>query len=139
MAIQAYLNFGGNCREAVDFYADAFGAAKQPIMTYGEADQAMPMPENMNNLVMHTTLDMFDSTLMLADMPYDMPLTVGNNVTLMIVTDDVGKIDAAFNKLQVGGEVVMALQQTFWSKRYGYVIDRFGVGWQLNHEDAAAG
>ena len=33
MAISAYLNFRGNCREAVDFYAEAFGAAKQPVMT----------------------------------------------------------------------------------------------------------
>jgi PhnB protein len=138
MAIQAYLNFGGDCRDAVDFYADAFGAAKQTITTYGEVDQGMPMPEDMKNLVMHTTLDLFGGTLMLADMPYDMPLTVGNNVTLVLVTDDVGMIDAAFDKLKAGGEVVMALQHTFWSKRYGYVIDRYGVGWQLSHEEAAA-
>ena len=139
MAINAYLNFSGNCREAVDFYADAFGAAKQPIMTYGDVDHGMPMAEEDKKLVMHTTLNVFGGTLMLADVPGDMPLTIGNNVTLVLVTDDVTQIDAAFDKLKAGGEVQMELQQTFWSKRYGYVIDRFGVGWQLSHEEKAAG
>ncbi len=139
MAINAYLNFGGNCREAVDFYADAFGAEKQPLTTYGDADHGMAMPDEMKNLVMHTTLRVFGSTLMFADTPFDTPLIVGNNVTLVLVTDKLDALDAAFAKLKVGGKVVMDLQPTFWSKRYGFVIDKFGVGWQLSHEENAAG
>lgn len=139
MAISAYLNFRGNCREAVDFYAEAFGAAKQPVMTYGDVDHGMPMAEETKKLVMHTALNVFGGTLMFADTPDDMPLTVGNNVTLVLVTDNVAQLDAAFDNLKAGGEVVMALQQTFWSKRYGYVIDKYGVGWQLSHEEKAAG
>ena len=139
MAINAYLNFGGNCREAVDFYADAFGAEKHPIMTYGETEHGMMMPDEMKNLVMHTTLNAFGGTLMFADTPFDSPLTVGNNVTLVLVTDKLNEIDATFDKLKAGGKVIMDLQPTFWSKRYGFVIDRFGVGWQLSHEEKTAG
>ena len=97
------------------------------------------MAEETKKLVMHTALNVFGGTLMFADTPDDMPLTVGNNVTLVLVTDNVAQLDAAFDNLKAGGEVVMALQQTFWSKRYGYVIDKYGVGWQLSHEEKAAG
>jgi PhnB protein len=41
---------------------------------------------------------------------------------------------AAFNKLKKGGEVIMEVQETFFSTCYAYLIDRFGVSWQLNYE-----
>ena len=36
MAIHAYINFNGNCREAVEFYAGIFGTEDPQIMTFGE-------------------------------------------------------------------------------------------------------
>ena len=138
MAVNAYLNFKGNCRDAVAFYADAFGTQLQPISTYGEVDNGYPMPESMKTLVMHTTLQVFDSTIMFADVPNDMPFNVGNNISLVLVSDQMDQIDAAFEKLKIGGKVLMELQTTFWSKRYGFVIDRYGIGWQLSHEEKAA-
>ena len=42
IALDVYINFKGNCREAVEFYATVFGAQKPQIMTFG---QAPPNPE----------------------------------------------------------------------------------------------
>ena len=42
MAVDVYLNFNGNCREAAEFYAEAFGTEKPKIMTFGETP---PNPE----------------------------------------------------------------------------------------------
>ena len=39
MAIDVYLNFNGNCREAAEFYAEVFKTEKPQIMTFGEAPQ----------------------------------------------------------------------------------------------------
>ena len=36
MAINIYINFNGNCREAVEFYAQVFGTKAPKIMTYQE-------------------------------------------------------------------------------------------------------
>ncbi|MEO6172954.1 MAG: VOC family protein, partial [Arenimonas sp.] len=30
-----------------------------------------------------------------------------------------------------GGQVTMPLGKTFWSPRYGMLIDRFGIGWMV--------
>ena len=44
------------------------------------------------------------------------------------------EIKSIFNKLKEGGTVSMELQETFWSKYYGFVVDKFGIGWQVNYD-----
>jgi predicted 3-demethylubiquinone-9 3-methyltransferase (glyoxalase superfamily) len=41
------------------------------------------------------------------------------------------KLDILWAKLADGGQVLMDLAEYPWSKRYGWVQDRFGVWWQL--------
>ncbi len=40
-------------------------------------------------------------------------------------------IDAVWNKLSPGGTVLMPLQEYPFSKRYGWMQDKYGVSWQL--------
>jgi predicted 3-demethylubiquinone-9 3-methyltransferase (glyoxalase superfamily) len=41
------------------------------------------------------------------------------------------RLDAAWQRLSDGGKVLMELDQYPFSKRYGWVQDKFGVSWQL--------
>ena len=45
---------------------------------------------------------------------------------------DLEELQGAYDRLKEGGKVLMELQETFWSKAYGYLVDKFGVGWQFN-------
>ncbi|MBP2636995.1 MAG: hypothetical protein H6Q72_2902 [Firmicutes bacterium] len=45
MSVDVFLNFNGNCREAVEFYAQVFGTEKPQFMTFGDAP-----PDNCNAL-----------------------------------------------------------------------------------------
>ncbi|MGG4397966.1 VOC family protein [Paenibacillus thiaminolyticus] len=134
MSVDAYLNFNGNCREAVEFYADVFGTDKPQIMTFGDTPPHpdFTLPEEAKHLVMHARLTILGSNVMFSDVFPGMPFTVGNNISLAIVSENEDDLQTFFDKLKVGGKVVMELQETFWSKRYGQVEDRFGVLWQLN-------
>ena len=38
----------------------------------------------------------------------------------------------AFEVLRENGKVEMEIQETFRSKSYGSLVDKFGVGWQFN-------
>lgn len=132
MGINAYLNFGGNCREVIDFYTQVFSVKHKEIMTYGQGGRDMNLAEKDKDLIMHAELDIYGSMLMLSDVTDDWPLKIGNNISLLLTLEDQTLIDQIFTKLAEGGDVVMPLQQTFWSKRHGFVIDRFGIGWQLS-------
>lgn len=136
MAINAYINFDGNCREAVAFYAEVFGTEKPQIMTFGDSptEPDFEIPEKMKNLVMHTQLNICESIVMFSDTFDGMPYVVGNNISLTIVIENVDEIKSIFNKLKEGGTVGMELQETFWSKCYGTLVDKFGIAWQVSHE-----
>ena len=135
MSVDVYLNFNGNCREAAEFYAEVFGTEKPQIMTFGETppDPSFTLPEEAKNLVMHTRLNISGSNVMFSDVFPGMPFVQGNNVTLSIVTENLDEIKTWFNKLKEGGKVKMDLQETFWSKCYGNLTDKFGIEWQFNY------
>jgi PhnB protein len=137
MSVDVYLNFNGNCREAVEFYAEVFKTEKPQIMTFGEAppNPNYELPEEAKDLVMHTRLNIDGSNVMFSDTFPGMPFVEGNNVTLAIVNKDIDQIKSMYEGLKEGGEVVMELQETFWSKLYGQITDKFGIHWQLNYDN----
>ncbi|MEB2280493.1 VOC family protein [Lysinibacillus xylanilyticus] len=137
MAVEVYLIFNGNCREAVSFYEKVFNANKPEIMTFGDSPQNpnYPLPEEAKDLVMHTRLSIFGSTVMFSDTFPGSPFTTGNNVTLAVVSDDETQMRKAFDGLKEGGKVNMELQETFWSKCYGSLTDKFGIEWQFSYEE----
>ncbi|MEK3723612.1 VOC family protein [Paenibacillus sp. FSL H8-0034] len=136
MSIDVYFNFNGNCREAVEYYAEVFGTDKPHIMTFGQAppNPDYTVPEQMKHLVMHARLNIYGSNVMFSDTFPDMNFIVGNNISLSLVIKDMDAIKSIFHKLKEGGTVGMELQETFWSKCYGQLTDKFGIGWQLNYD-----
>ena len=137
MTVDIYVNFDGNCREAVELYAKAFGTEQPKIMTFGVQRPIpdYPLPEEAKNLVMHTRLNISGSNVMFSDTFPGYPFVKGNNITLAVVSKDVDEIKSAFNNLKEGGTVEMELQETFWSTCYGQLTDKFGIGWQFSHDD----
>jgi PhnB protein len=137
MAVDVYINFKGNCRAAVEFYAEVFGTEKPRIMTFGDAppNPEFALAEETKNLVMHALLNIKGSNIMFSDTPADMPFIAGNNISLIIGSKDMDEIKSLFNKLKEGGTVLMELQETFWSKSYGYLTDKFGIQWQLSYDN----
>jgi PhnB protein len=135
MAVGAYINFNGNCREAVEFYAEVFGGETPKIMTFGDMpeDPECPITDEMKKLVAHTQLNINGSNIMFSDVPPGINFVVGNNISLIVGLNSIDEIKTYFDKLREGGKVEMELQETFWSKYYGFLTDKFGVGWQFNY------
>jgi len=135
MKLELFINFDGNCREAVEFYSEVFRSTVHNLMTYGEAP---PDPNNIPaeadlNRIIYAGIPIGDMVVMFMDMPSGSPLTMGDNVTPTISTDDKDEVARLFNELKDGGEVIMKLQETFFSECYGMVKDKFGVIWHILH------
>ena len=136
MAVFVFVNFNGNCREAVEYYAEIFETKKPEFMTYGEfpADPNFIISEESKKLIMYTSLDIDGSNVMFSDTLPGMKFLEGNNINLTVSNKDIDEIKKLFNKLKVEGTVEMELQETFWSKCFGMLIDKFGIPWQFNHD-----
>ena len=126
MPINPYINFNGNCREAVEFYARVFRTAPPKFMTFGEmpSDPSSPVPDQARDRIMHTQVEIAGTPVMFSDTFPGMDFVVGNNVSLAVVTPDREEILRAYNELKQDGSVQMELQETFWSKLYGIVKDK---------------
>ncbi|MDP4086457.1 MAG: glyoxalase/bleomycin resistance/extradiol dioxygenase family protein [Bacillota bacterium] len=133
MTVNVYVNFNGNCREAVEFYAQVFGSEKPQFMTFGETSPNLS--EEAKSLVLHTQLNITGSTLMFSDCAPGRPLDIGNNISLTVVSKNMDEIKSYFSQLKEDGNVIMELQETFWSKCYGMLTDKFGINWQLSYEN----
>ncbi|MEH7382057.1 VOC family protein [Bacillus sp. JJ1533] len=135
MSVDVYLVFNGNCREAVEFYAKVFNIETPQIMTFAQAPQSpeYELPEEAKDLVLHARLNIDGSNVMFSDTFPGQPFVVGNNITLALISENMDDLKSWYEQLKDGGNVEMELQETFWSKLYGQVTDKFGVHWQLNY------
>ncbi len=136
MTIDIYMYFEGNAREAVDFYSEVFEVKKNKIMTYGDqpTDSNVKMSESERKLIMHTDLVIDGTSLMFSDISTSMtsqPVTKGNAISLVISNDNKTYIKNIFDKLKVDGKIEMELEETFYSKLYGRVQDKFSNTWEI--------
>ena len=133
MALEMYLNFKGNCYEAVSFYSKVFKTEMQNIMYYSDMpeDPDFVVTDEVKNMVLHTFLNINGTTVMFSDCPPNIPLKFGNNTALVINKDNTEEIKELFNALKDGGLVIMDLQETFWSRLYAFVEDKYGILWHL--------
>ena len=127
-AIEPYLFFNGNCREAMNFYAGVFGG-KLDMMTYADAPTPMPGGDR----ILHARLAEGAFVVMASDPPPGQPVGVGGNFALSLACGSSEEQDRFFGALSEGGRVTMPLQNTFWGARFGMLFDRFGVQWMLSY------
>jgi PhnB protein len=50
---------------------------------------------------------------------------------------DQAQAERIFTALSVNEKVDMLLQKTFWAKRFGMLVDQFGIPWMINCEKGA--
>ena len=134
MHVESYLFFNGRCEEAIEFYKRALGAEVLMLMRNKESPEPTPpgmLPPGSENKVLHATIRVGSSNLMLSDGRCD-GKPVFNGFSLSLNAASVAEAERLFAALADGGAVQMPLAKTFWSPRFGMVADRFGVGWMVS-------
>ncbi|MBB5518221.1 VOC family protein [Amphiplicatus metriothermophilus] len=143
MKLAAYLFFDGNCAEAMRYYAKHLGG-KLEIMTYADAPEGAgegcpdtPLPPEWRGKVMHACLTIGDELLMASDAPPPHFLKP-QGFSVAITLDDEDQTERVFNALADGGTTTMPLGETFWAKRFGMCVDRFGIAWMASCQKEGA-
>src|SRR4051794_15497167 len=86
LGVKPYINFKGNCEEAVNFYVEQLGAEVLFMGRYGDSPMKGQAPDEK---VLHCTFKIGDSHVMACDSVFEeYPVIEGNNITLAIGTND---------------------------------------------------
>lgn len=130
--IQTYLNFDGNCAEALRFYEETLGAKIEALMTFGDSPMAQQAPPGSEGRVVHARFSLDGSVVMASDtMPGDRSHGM-HGFALSLTYPTAAEAKRVFEALGVGGKIGMPLEKTFWAEAFGMLIDRFGTPWMVN-------
>jgi PhnB protein len=137
LQLNPYLIFNGQCEAAFKFYEKCLGGKIEATMTHGDSPMSQQVPEEWRKKIMHARMTVGHMVLMGSDAPSD-HYQAPQGFSLSIGTKDPAEAERIFNELAQDGKVQMPLQQTFWAARFGMLVDRFGIPWMVNCEQAAA-
>lgn len=139
LRMNPYLVMDGNAKEAIQFYEKALDAQVILVQTFGEmpANPDFPLPESARDRISHALLKVGETDLMFSDTFPGQPVQSSNQVQICIMTDQAEQAKRIYEALREGGQVVMPLQETFWSPAYGIVADKYGVNWNISTEAKA--
>jgi len=133
MQLYTYLNYGGNCRQAFEFYAAQLGGRITMLTTHGEQPEARSVPPEWRQAVLHARLELGGTVVLGADVPPDRFLPMRSAyLTLMLASVD--EAERTYALLTEGGEIFMPMAETFFAHRFAMLRDRFGTSWMLLHE-----
>ncbi|MFT6465418.1 YciI family protein [Halopseudomonas sp.] len=130
-SVSMHLVFNGNCREAMNWYAEVLGARVLAMLTHAETPAASEVPPECQELIIHSEIQIGRYIIMAADMMgdcYQSPR--GHCVQLQY--DKAQDARVVFDQLATGGSVQMPFDKTFWAEGFGMLTDRFGSAWMLN-------
>ena len=137
MQVNPYLSFNGECEAAFTCYARCLGGQPGEMFRYAGSPMAKDVPDDWQNKIMHASLTVGGQVLMGGDVApdrYEKP----RGFTLSIQIRSTVEAERIFHELSQGGQVTLPLEQTFWAARFGMLIDRFGIPWQINCEGSDA-
>jgi len=138
MKMNTYLNYGGNCQAALRFYEQNLGAKIGMMMTHGEAPIPGGTGPEWKDAILHASITIGDTLLMASDVPLDRFKPM-RSAYLSLHVDSDAEAERIYEILSAGGEVFMAIQETFFATRFAQLRDKFGTLWMILHERAMQG
>jgi predicted 3-demethylubiquinone-9 3-methyltransferase (glyoxalase superfamily) len=123
--ISPFLWFNDNAEEAVKFYTSIFGdSIIDRVVHYGELG---PRPEG-TIMTLGFQLEGQDFAALNGGPVFSFTPAISFFVSCTTESD----LDALWQKLSGSGTVYMPMQEYPFSRKFGWVADRFGLSWQLN-------
>jgi PhnB protein len=125
-------------RGGIKFYEECLGGKIEAMMTHGQSPTAQQVSPEWRNKIIHARMTVGGTVLMGCDAPSDR-YQEPQGFALSVGVKDAAEAERAFQELEQSGKVQMPLRKTFWAVRFGMVVDRFGIPWMVNCEQAGTG
>jgi len=132
-SINPYLNFNGNCREAMTFYHECMGGELAMQTVEGSLVEAQ-CPAAMKHQILHASLMKDCLLLMGSDMIGPAGFIKGNTISLSLNCSSRKEINIFFTRLSDGGQITHPLKTEIGGAIFGVFTDRYGIKWMLNYD-----
>ena len=136
MQITPTLNFGGNCRDAIQMYAKAFGGEINCLITYREANDPAYMPllyEDQKDYIYHSELMLDNQRIIMSDhVDIEFQTCYSNFLTIMYDTKE--EVQSAYEIMKEGSKTIYQMEATPYSSCRVVFVDKFGIRWGIMTE-----
>lgn len=118
---------GGNAQAALDLYFATFpDSGMVRVDRYAEGE---PGPAGTIKVALFKLCGL---EFMCSDSPIKHDFSFTPSSSTFVDFDSEAELERTFHVLSEGGQVLMPLNNYGFSRRFGWLNDRFGVSWQLN-------
>lgn len=134
VTLNPHLFFGGNCREAMEFYKSVFGG-DLVLTPFSEGPpDAHKDPkantEEMKSKIMYAKLS-GAIVLLASDNPHNTETKNTGQFGLSLEGSDETTLKGYFEKLAEKGQITAPLIKQFWGDTFGMVTDAYGINWMV--------
>ena len=125
--LTTFLMFDGRAEEAMTFYSDLFNNSQiVDLSRYGPEDQAM------EGKIRQATLSIHGHEFKFIDSPITHPFSFTPAISIFVQCQTEEEIERLFSSFSSEGQILMPLGAYPFSKKFGWVNDKFGISWQLS-------
>jgi predicted 3-demethylubiquinone-9 3-methyltransferase (glyoxalase superfamily) len=127
VAVRPFLMFEGNAEEAMNTYVSVVPGSK--IIDLEKYGAGGPGKEG---TVMRGTFSVAGQVVQCTDSPIKHAFTFTPSFSFFVDCESEAQLESLWAALSEGGSTMMPLDNYGFSRRFGWLGDRFGVSWQLN-------
>ena len=133
MKLHTFLNYGGNCEQALRFYEQNLGGKITAMMTHAGQPPQPGAPPDWDKAILYARITIGETDIMASDVPPDrfQPMRSAYLSLSLATTPEAERIYAL---LAEGGQILMPMAETFFAFRFGMLRDKFGTSWMIIHE-----
>lgn len=125
--VEPFLMFEGKAEEAMSFYVSLFpGSSIIDVKRYGANQRGA------EGSIMKARFSLSGQTIHCIDSPAKHAFTFTPAFSLYVQCGSEEEIGRLYAELSAGGSALMPLGEYGFSRKFGWINDRFGVSWQLN-------
>jgi len=122
-----FLMFQGNAEEAMTYYTSLIEDSEITSITrYG------PGQPGEEGSVMHAVFTLKGQPFMCIDSNVKHDFTFTPSFSIYLTCDSDEEIERLYRQLLDGGGPLMPLGHYGFSRKFGWIVDKFGVSWQLD-------
>ncbi|RIW33975.1 VOC family protein [Bacillus salacetis] len=124
--VTPFLMFQGNAEEAMNYYISLVeGSEIKSISRYG------PDGPGEEGSVMQAVFNLNGQDIMCIDSNIQHEFSFTPSFSFFLECDSEEEIDRLYGQLSEGGTALMPIGDYGFSKKFGWINDKYGVSWQM--------